>query len=734
MPKKFQFYKQLDTHDCGPTCLRMIAKHYGKAITREALREKTHIGRDGATFGGLADAAEAIGMQSLALSADFEMLSNDIPLPCIAFWRQRHFIVIVEIRKDKIEVADPGFGLITYTHQEFLNGWLPNKDREGAVLVLEPLPGYEDDHSLAERSDKKREFTGTLLAYVKPHRRLLFQLFAGLLLGTAIQLVFPFLTQLIVDKGINYNDINVINLILVAQLVLFIARYSVEVIRARILLFITGRMNLKLLSNFLMKVMRLKISFFESKNIGDLLQRIQDNNRIQNFLSSTTISILFSLINIVIYGIVLCIYNVYIFLVFLLASILNVLWIRLFMKKRAILDYKRFDQSSYNSTTIIQMLNGMQEIKLNGSEKRRRWEWEAIQARLFRLSEKSLSLSQAQDVGSSFIIQLMNIIITFIAAKAVLNGDISLGALLSVQFMVGQLNAPISGLIGFIQSWQDSKLSFERLDEIFTMPDEEHNSEIVIKDRLPENKTISFHAVGFQYGSSSSPWVLRDINMTVPNQKVTAIVGASGSGKTTLLKMLLKFFDPTTGNIQLGENDLRKYGNKLLRSYCGVVMQDGFLFADTIAKNISESDSEADIDYGRMKNAARIANILELIDGLPLGFNTKIGRSGMSLSGGQVQRILIARAVYKDPDYIFFDEATSALDANNEKVIIDNLQQFFQGKTVVVVAHRLSTVKNADNIIVLENGVIVEQGQHSDLIRQKGYYFNLVKNQLELGN
>lgn len=720
--------------DCGPTCLRMITKFYGKNLSGEYLREIANLSRGGTSLGGLADAAEGVGMSSLALNIDFEALKNDLPLPCIAHWRQRHYIVVYGFKKDKVQIADPGFGLIDYTEQEFIKGWIPQKnaqtDAEGVVLLLETTPNfYEIDDS---EQSKKHNF-GFLLRYFRGYNRYFIQLFLGLLAGSALQLIMPFLTQAVVDSGINTQNLNFVYLVLIAQLVLFISQMSVNVIRSWIILHITNRINLRMLSDFLIKLMRLPISFFEAKNIGDILQRIQDHTRIQNFLSASTLDVLFSVVNLIIFSAILCYYNIQLFIVFLVGTIFYVAWIQLFMKRRAKIDYQYFDQASGNQSSSIQLISGMQEIKLNGSERRRRWEWEAIQARLFKLSIKSLSLTQTQNVGGNFINEAKNIIISFIAAKSVIDGQISLGVMLSVQYIIGQMNVPINNFMTFIRGFQDAKLSLDRLAEIHQKPDEEARENHLLYE-LPTDKSINIlDNLSFRYGSSTSANVLENLNLSIPEGKITAIVGASGSGKTTLLKLLLKFYEPNHGKIQVGNSSLANISYNFWRSQCGVVMQDGYVFSDSIARNISESDQDGMVDKTKLRQAINTANIGEFIEGLPMGLNTRIGASGMGISGGQKQRILIARAVYKNPKYLFFDEATSALDANNEAVIMKNLDEFFIGKTVVVVAHRLSTVKNADQIIVLDKGRIVETGTHKTLVNQQGYYFNLVKNQLELG-
>jgi ATP-binding cassette subfamily B protein len=723
------FIKQPDAMDCGPTCLQMIAKYHGRYYSLETLRQNSHITREGVSMLGISDAAEAIGFRTMGVKVDYNKLLEEQPVPFVAHWNQEHFVVVYKIEKDKVWVADPAHGKVTYARKEFEKSWastLKDDVPNGVCLLLEPTPEFYN------REDEPLQKSGFsfLFKYLRPHKKFVIQLVLGLLVGSLLQLIFPFLTQAVVDIGINTQNINFIYLVLAAQLMLFISRMSVEFIRSWIMLHISTRINISLISDFLIKLMRLPIRFFDTKMTGDIIQRIEDHARIENFLTGQTLSVLFSMVNLLLFGAVMAYYSVKIFVVFLIGSVFYFTWVYLFMRKRRDIDYKRFAQMSSEQSNLIQLITGMQEIKLNNCEKQKRWEWERIQARLFRVNVQSLSLSQYQQVGGLFFNETKNIIITIMAALAVVNGQMTLGMMLSVQYILGQLNSPIDQMISFIHSAQDAKISLERLGEIHNKEDEE-SKEADRLTQLPAKTDLNIKSVSFQYEGPHSPKVLDGVNIPIPARKVTAIVGSSGSGKPTLIKMLLGFYNPVEGEIKVGDNSLTNFNQGWWRSKCGVVMQDGFIFSDTIAKNIAVGDEH--INRERLLYAVKVANIQEYIDGLPLGYNTKIGQEGVGLSQGQKQRILIARAVYKDPEYIFLDEATNALDANNEKVIMENLDHFFRGRTVIVVAHRLSTVRNADQIIVLEKGKVVETGSHPELVDRSGANFNLVKNQLELG-
>jgi ATP-binding cassette subfamily B protein len=723
--RPFPFYKQYDAMDCGPACLRMIAKYYGKLYSFQYLRDKSYVSREGASLLGLRDAAESIGLSVKCVLVSLEYLTCDAPLPCIIHWGNDHFVVVYQIKNDQIYVADPAYGKAKYKKDEFLSHWAAVGD-EGYALFLEPTEGF---YSKQEVVTSQKSFL-QLFSYLKSYRQLLFQLLLAMLLGSLIQLVLPFLTQMIVDKGINKKDISLLQMILFGQFLLIASRIFVNFIRGWILFYISTPINITLVYDFLIKLTKLPLGFFDVKMIGDTLQRVNDHQRVESFITSTVLSIFLTLINIIVFGIVLVRYNLQIFLIFSAGTLLYLVWIRLFLAKRREMDFYKFKQMGKNQSAIIQLIMGMQEIRLNNSEQKKIKSWINIQDDLFSISKKSLSMTQNQQSGCFLLQETQYVVITYCAARFVIDGTITLGMMLAIQFILGQLYGPIEQLVHFIAAAQDAKISSERIEEIHTMQNEENVEEVRTRE-VPQEADIVVSDVSFQYRGPYSEKVLRNISCVLPYQKTTAIVGTSGSGKTTLLKLLLGMYRPLAGTIVIGKLPLTELLSSAWRGKCGVVMQDGYIFSDTIEDNIALQDDI--IDQDKLKQAAVIANIDEFIGSLPAGYKTRIGAEGHGLSQGQKQRILIARAVYKDPDYIFFDEATNSLDASNECIIMNNLDRFFRNRTVVIVAHRLSTVRNADRIIVLEKGSIVESGTHDELTRQKGAYYGLVKNQLDLG-
>lgn len=727
----FKAFIQLDSMLCGVTCLQMICNWYGRKYSIQYLDSLCSATTQGVSVLALANTAEILGFNVVAYKTETVNL-NQIQLPCILHWNQKHFVVLYEISKKgkRYKVADPSKGLITYSKEEFKSHWISsvaNNYAKGIVMQLIPTEKFYSRNY--ESKEEKRSFR-FLLGYLKQYRSYFTQIILGLVLGCVLQLLMPFLTQAIVDFGIKNKDISFIWLILLGELMIVIGRATTDFIRRWLLLHISMRINISLVSDFFIKLLKLPMSFFDTKLMGDLLQRIGDHTRVQNFLTGQLLNVIFTFLSFIIFGIVLFVYNPFIFVIFAIGSICYGLWITSFLRKRNVLDYELFEQQARNQNKTYQFITSMQEIKLQDCEQRRRWEWEDTQADLFAVQMKSLKLQQTQEAGSIFINEVKNIIITVLAATAVINGQMTLGAMLAVQYIIGQLNYPVEQLMSFIYSLQDVKISLERINEIHEGKNEETKENHI--SEFKSDKSICIKDVDFKYDHHALKKTIEGVSFYIPQSKVTAIVGASGSGKSTLIKLMLGYYPVSSGVISIAERNINEYNLKWWRRHCGVVMQDGVIFSESIARNIAVDDG--DIDIERLEKAAQIANIHEYIMELPLKYNTLIGQDGVGISQGQKQRILIARAVYKTPDFIFLDEATNALDAKNERAIVENLDEFYKGRTVVVVAHRLSTVKNADQIIVLDGGKVVETGDHISLIHKKGTYYNLVKNQLELGN
>lgn len=734
MYKSFPHYQQLDEMDCGSTSLRMIAKYYGMEYSAEMLRQHCHITRNGVSMLGISEAAEYLGFRTLGVRITMEQLTHDASLPCILHWNQNHFVVCYKIKKGRsgryrFYISDPASQKLCFTEEEFMRCWLSTKVQgQDCGMALLIVPGVKFGKR-KEECESDKQSLGFFFKYLKPYHRQIGILLLGMLMGSLLQLAFPFLTQALVDKGVNGKNLGFVTLILIAQLVLFIAQLSVNFIRGWILLHVNTRIDIALISDFLIKLMNMPLHFFDTKRIGDLMQRIDDHSRIKSFLMGNSLGFVFSLANFVVFSAVLGYYNLLVLGVFMVGNTIYILWVMYFLKYRRELDVKRFNQSATERNKMIQLIQGMQDIKLNNCERQKRWEWERVQMRLFRISVKGLRIGQFQQSGSVFFSQTTNIFITFIAARNVIVGDMTLGMMMSLTYIIGQLSAPINDFISFIQSVQDAKISLERLNEIHSQPDED--TDIERKNLvLPDDKTISVEHVTFSYDGAERNYALDDVCLEIPERKVTAIVGESGSGKTTLIKLLQGFYLPIHGNIRVGNTALSSINPHLWRSVTGSVMQESFIFSDTIAHNIALDTDR--IDMERVRQAAVLANADGFISKLPMGYYTRIGMEGSGVSQGQRQRILIARAIYKNPEYIFFDEATNALDTSNETEIMHNLAAFYHGKTVVIAAHRLSTVKNADQILVMRQGKIVEHGTHQTLLAQKGYYYGLVKNQLEL--
>lgn len=734
----FKFTAQHDQMDCGPACLCMISSSYGKKYPLVFLRKYSFISREGVSLLGISEAAKAIGFETYSTKPTTTNLIDNLKmLPCVLHWNQNHFVVLKKISTQRFsneyyfEIADPAHGMIRLSKEKFENSWLAD-DKKGVALFFKATKTFYDN--VPPKEDKLT--LKYLFNYIKPYSRQFFMLFFLLFIGSAVTLTFPFLTEALIDKGVNAKNLHFIYVILLAQLSLFLGSIVINIFRNWLMLYIGTHLSISIISGFLKKMLELPISFFDTKLMGDFQQRIQDNDRIEEFLTSQSLITFFSIITFSVFFGVLWYYDYRILAIYIILTIIAIVWSLFWLNKRKILDYFRFQQRADNQNSIYEMLHGVTEMKLNNFENHKRNKWEEIQSKLFKTNIRILKLDQVQSSGFEFFNQIKNILVTFFAAYLVVNDKMTLGALLSISYIIGQMNSPVSQLIDFFRSLQVAKLSLMRLNEVQNHPEEEQPGLISLKtDSGRENgvsKGIHFHKVSFQYEGPQSPYILEDITFSIPEGKITAIVGASGSGKTTLMKLLLKFYDPTEGNIDFNGKDILTLSPKSIRENCGVVMQDGYIFSDTIERNIATGEEQ--INKQKLENAVKVANIKSFIDSLPLSYNTKIGASGSGISGGQKQRMLIARAVYKNPHYIFLDEATSALDAENEKIIHDNLESFFKGKTVVIIAHRLSTVKNADQIIVLKHGQIVEKGSHQELVEEKSEYYNLVKNQLELGN
>lgn len=732
--KRFPHFKQNNSSDCGPTSLRMIARHYGLDYSTEMLRKHCHITRRGVNLLGISEAAEYIGFETAGVKVTFEQLAEEGVFPCILHWNQNHFVVCYDIEKCKngvfkIHISDPASQRLTYTKDEFERCWIgpqASENSNGVALMLE----HGDDFGKTE--DEYRKNSRSMLSFAKyftPYRSMIGQLILAMLVGSVIQMILPFLSQAMVDQGINGRNLNIITLILFAQLGFFIATLSIDYIRSWIMLHMNSRIDIQLIADFLIKLTAMPLQFFDSRMTGDILQRIGDHGRIKNFLLSNSMRIVFSLINFVVYLAILAYYNVLVLAIFVIGNTLYVAWISFFMRYRRELDIKRFNQSALEQSKMIQLVQGMQDIKLNNCERQKRWEWERIQVRLFQIGLKGLRIGQIQQSGSVFFTQTTHILIYFIAAKSVVEGSMTLGMMMSLTYIIGQVSAPIGEFIGFAQSFQDAKISLERLNEIHSQDDEETNIEKKLST-LPKENDIEIKDLSFSYTGSERELALKNVTLSIPAHKVTAIVGESGCGKTTLIKLLQGFYEPTHGSIKVGGVMLSDINPHTWRAATGSVMQDSFIFSDTIANNIAVNSDET--DEKQMRNAARMARINDFVESLPLGYDTIIGMEGKGVSQGQRQRILIARAIYKNPKYIFLDEATNSLDATNEAKIMDNLRKFYEGRTVVISAHRLSTVRDADQILVMNKGEIVERGNHESLLKKRGRYYELVKNQINV--
>ena len=732
----FPHYQQLDVMDCGPSCLRMVAKHYGKSYTLETLRERCFVTREGVSMLGICDAAEYIGMRTMGVRTTIDSLVNEAHLPCILHWNQKHFVVCYKIKKSfngnvRFYIADPASHKIVYRNNEFKKCWVSGKGDQrdtGIALLLEPGPDFwlqEDERCSPQRS------LLFFIRYLYLYKREFFLLAIAMIISGLLQMLFPFLAQAKMDFGIRDSNIDFITLVIITELCLILFQLAIDFIRGWIILHINLRLDISLISDFLMKLTRLPLCYFDTKMTGDIMQRIGDHSRIKDFLMGQSFVFIFTIGNFIFFSIILAYYNWLVLTILIVGNIIYVFWITIFMQYRRRLDTKRFYQSAGEQSKLIQMIQGIQEIKLNNCERQKRWEWERIQVKLYKISQNGLRISQIQQTGSFFFLQTTNVVISFLVAKAVIEGQISLGMMMSITYIIGQISAPINSFINFAHSYQDAKISLERLNEVYRFRDEERENGTKM-NRMPELKDIVFDHVSFSYSGADRDYAVEDVCIRIPEKKVTAIVGASGSGKTTILKLLLGFYKPLKGTIKIGGDPLDMINSQLWRSKIGAVMQEGYIFSDTIARNIALVTEY--VNYDKLNHSIRVANLQDFIHSLPMGYETKIGMEGNGVSQGQRQRILIARTVYKDPEFVFFDEATNSLDANNETIIMNNLKDFYKGRTILIIAHRLSTVMNAHKIIVMDKGKVVEEGTHKQLINKRGTYYKLVKNQIELGN
>ena len=731
MLKTFPCDRQMDMMDCGPACLKMIAKHYGKYYSLQYMRDKCGITKEGVSFLDLSHAAENIGLKTLSLKCTIDDLILKVPLPVIVHWDNSHFIVVYNTnpRNGNINVSDPAKGIIKYTKKEFEKRWVKKAEKDkGVLMAIEPRAEFYERQG-EEKTERKKTFEN-FLGYFKPYKKSFINLFSVMLLVTVLQGFLPFISKAVIDVGIQTHDVDFIYIVLIANIAIYVSIMLSNMVRDWILLHVTSRVNIALISDYLIKLMLLPITFFENKMTGDILQRAQDHERIRSFIMNNSINMIFSTLTFFVFAAILLFYNTTIFYIFLAGSVLYVLWVMGFLKLRKKLDWEYFDLISRNQSYWVETIAGIQDIKINNYEKPKRWKWEDIQARLYKVNVRVLNVTNMQSLGAQFIDSIKNLAITFFCAIAVIKGEMTFGVMISTQFIIGMLNAPVQQFIQFIISFQFAKISFLRLNEIHQLKDE-HDDVGTNPIDLPENKSLVINNVAFQY-TPTGPIVLRNVHLIIPEKKVTAIVGDSGSGKSTLLKLILRLYKPSFGDILIGNMNVNNISLKQWRDKCGAVMQDGKIFNDTILNNIVLDDEK--IDYEKLKKALDTANIAAEIEKLPLGYQTMMGEQGRGLSGGQKQRILIARALYKDPDYLFFDEATNSLDTLNEQKIVEALDNVFKDKTVIVVAHRLSTIRKADQIVVMQNGMIVEIGNHNSLMERKGRYYQLVQSQLDLSS
>lgn len=736
--EKFPFSHQLDSMDCGPACLQMIATYYGLNKKLLDVRELCYASKNGVTLQGICAAAETIGFRCKAINTTFDHWLRHMIFPCIVFWRQKHFIVVYKLRIKKskrgnyrgyVIVGDPAYGIVKYSVEEFVEGWIyeQSDEKKGITLMLKPSKTFNQEKN--ELVNNRKFSLIYFWNYIRLYSRSIMSVLVGMLFILIIQMIFPFLTQSLVDVGVGENNLNFIFLVLGAQLLLSLSILFIEIFQSWILLHVISRVNIALIADFITKMLKLPIVFFDSKNTGDIMQRIEDHQRIEDFFTTTSVNTFFSFFSFIVFAVILGIYNVYMLSFFLFGHVIYVIWTMLFFKYRRVLDFKRFDKSAKNQSNMIQLIEGAEEIKLNNCEYKMRSAWEKIQEELLAINVQGMKIEQIQNIGAFFITNVVNTVLLAYAAWLVVKGNITLGMMMSLTYIIGQLKGPIQNFMSFTYAYQDARISLERLSEVHLQKDEDEINQTKISE-FSLDQDIKIENLEFSYYGPSTSLIFDRLNLTIEHNKVTAIVGESGSGKTTLLKLLLGYYQPQKGRISVGNIDLKDINSYFWRNKCSAVMQDGFIFSASIMENIGIKDEV--IDHNKLEYALKLSNSQSFISNLPAGLLTEIGQDGNGLSQGQKQRILIARAIYRNPAFLFFDEATNALDANNEKEIMQNMMYFFKGRTVVVIAHRLSTVKNADNIIVLKQGQIIEQGKHDQLIKLKSYYYNLVHDQLEL--
>ena len=722
---------QTDSMDCGAACLCMIARHYGKKYSMRFFRENAHISREGISMLGLSMAAEKVGFRTLSAKITVEQLAEQIALPCILHWDGRHYVVCHRVSgkgSDRVfHICDPAIGKIRVRGDELRSHWLSGhlgEEEVGLAMQLEPAPDFRE-----KQPEDPADGFGLLFfsRYILPHKWQLAGLLFGALVVMTMGYFLPFISQSVVDIGILGRNMDFIVLMMAMQLMISFSQTTVMFMQGWVSLHVNTVINVRLISDYLGKLARMPLPFFEVRTLGDILQRIGDHDRIKSFLMNDLTDIVFATVTFVTFSVVLGIYNWRILAIFLLGNTAYALWVVSFMHYRRELDNRVFQQSATLQNNMVQFIRGMQEIKLNNLEERKCREWESLQAGLYRLGRRGLMIGQVQQAGLLVFSTTTGIAISYMTARRVVDGEMTLGMMTSLSFILGQVSGPIGSFIGFIQRYQDARISLERLGDIHARK-EGGMDEGTGRNGMPTGKDIRFRNVSFSYNGMDRDMVLKDISFTIPQGHVTAIVGRSGCGKTTLMKLMQGFYQPVHGTVEVGGTPLPDISLREWRTHLGAVMQDGYIFSDSIAGNVAVDE---DADMARVEDALEAVNMKGFVHSLPNGTDTKIGEDGLQLSQGQRQRILLARVIYKRPEYIFLDEATNSLDTKNENDIMAYIKKNLKGHTVIIVAHRLSTIRDADSIVVLENGRVAEQGVHSQLLCNKGIYYQLVQAQLD---